>query len=239
MGAPEVHAAANLLPMMGDVEFAGLVEDIRQNGQREPIVYWCGQLIDGRNRLKACRQLEIEPLATELPADVDPVAVVLSANVHRRHLSESQRAMVAARLAIHFEPAALERKKRKSGVDTPNSGAQPDKHAGESSAHAAAIMQVGRSSVDAAKVVVKRGSRALQQAVDEGRIAVSRAAAVARDVPKREQLSAATRPGERSGRSALDQLTTWWDRATPAEQQKFIRSIDRLPEYRELRRRRR
>src|SRR5690606_33589017 len=49
-----VHPAATIFPMMDDERLRELAEDIKQNGQREPIVYWKDQLLDGRNRLKAC-----------------------------------------------------------------------------------------------------------------------------------------------------------------------------------------
>jgi len=94
-----VHPAANLFPMMVKKEFAELVEDIRQHGQEEQIIVWRGQLLDGRNRLKACEQLGIQPNIGELDGDLDPVQYVLSHNLHRRHLTETQRSMVAAKLA--------------------------------------------------------------------------------------------------------------------------------------------
>lgn len=94
----ETHPAAELFPMMSDEEYAGLLDDIHQHGQREKIVMWQGMLLDGRNRLRACLELGIKPDATELPEDSDPVAFVCSLNVHRRHLNTAQRASIAARL---------------------------------------------------------------------------------------------------------------------------------------------
>ena len=78
MADHEVHAAANLFPMMGDVEFASLVEDIRLNGQREPIVYWRGQLIDGF----------LEQSLASVPSDATLTRVVLPATRSRTKMSE-------------------------------------------------------------------------------------------------------------------------------------------------------
>jgi ParB/RepB/Spo0J family partition protein len=98
-----VHPAADIFPMMSDEELADLAEDIKANGQLHPIVLDAdGQLIDGRNRLRACELAEVEPRFTTLNGQ-DPVAHILSANVTRRHLSTSQKAMAAARLRLLTE----------------------------------------------------------------------------------------------------------------------------------------
>jgi len=93
-----IFEVANYFPMMSEDEYAGLVDDIHQHGQRQPIVMWQGMLVDGRNRLRACIQLGIEPDVRELPEDADAVAFVCSVNIHRRHLNTGQRAAIAARL---------------------------------------------------------------------------------------------------------------------------------------------
>ena len=49
-----LHPAVEIFPGMDQASFANLVEDIRTNGQHEPILLWRGQVIDGRHRLRAC-----------------------------------------------------------------------------------------------------------------------------------------------------------------------------------------
>ena len=95
--ALEIDPVANLLPSMSEEEFQGLKSDIEQNGQREPIITHNRRLIDGRHRLRACNELGIVPRVEERSLD-DPLQFVLSLNIHRRHLNESQRAMIAAQL---------------------------------------------------------------------------------------------------------------------------------------------
>jgi hypothetical protein len=54
------------------------------------------QLIDGRNRLKACKLAGVEPRFQKLDG-TDPVAFIYSANINRRDLTKSQRAMLIAK----------------------------------------------------------------------------------------------------------------------------------------------
>jgi hypothetical protein len=90
-----VHPVAELFPMLPDDELAELAEDIRINGLQQPIVLdEDGTLIDGRNRWAACQMVSVEPRFVTLNG-ADPVAYILSANVHRRHISAGQRAMIA------------------------------------------------------------------------------------------------------------------------------------------------
>src|SRR6266852_4890355 len=96
-----VHPYAASFPMLEGEELDELVEDIRINGLRHPIVLdKSGQLIDGRNRLKACELAGVKP--TFITTELDPVPYILSNNVTRRHLSKGQWAMAFA--MAHPEP---------------------------------------------------------------------------------------------------------------------------------------
>jgi ParB-like chromosome segregation protein Spo0J len=93
-----VHPFAAQFPMMTDEELTELADDISQNGLRQPIVLdRDGQLIDGRNRLAACKLAEVEPTYTTLPDGEDAEAYIVSANTQRRSLSKGQEAIVVAR----------------------------------------------------------------------------------------------------------------------------------------------
>jgi hypothetical protein len=94
----EFHDMANLFPMLDVDELKALATDILENGQREPITLFEGKILDGRNRYFACLDAGVEPLFTEYNGR-DPIGYVVSLNLKRRHLGESQRAMVAAKLA--------------------------------------------------------------------------------------------------------------------------------------------
>lgn len=93
-----VFPIADLFPLVQRDELAELAEDIAENGLQEPIVIaeingeW--MLVDGRNCLAACKLAGITPHTRILESD--PTAYVLSANVHRRHLTKGQQAMATA-----------------------------------------------------------------------------------------------------------------------------------------------
>ncbi len=101
----KVHPAAELLPLMSEEELAALTEDIRQHGLLEEIETADGMILDGRNRLKACTAAKVEPRFGEAQMNGStPTEWVLSKNLHRRHLSTSQRAMVAATAGLNLVP---------------------------------------------------------------------------------------------------------------------------------------
>jgi hypothetical protein len=86
------HPLSAAFPSMSTADQDALTDDIKANGQRDPITIFDGQVLDGWHRYQACLVLEIEPITVELSADVDPVKFVISRNMHRRHLTGSQRA---------------------------------------------------------------------------------------------------------------------------------------------------
>ena len=83
--------------MLAEESLTELANDIRQHGLREPIILFEGKVLDGRNRLAASRLAGVTPrFETWKPRAGDsPLSFVASLNLHRRHLSASQRAAIA------------------------------------------------------------------------------------------------------------------------------------------------
>lgn len=160
--AYEVHPLADLLPRMTDEEFDYLVNGIRENGQRVRIVLYEGKVLDGRHRMLACEQLGIAPLVETYTGD-NPAAHVLALNVQRRHLSPTQRAM----LATTFLPALKEEARARQA----HGQTAPGRHA-ERSAPNGAERLPGRAAEEAAQIVgvagrtVERAARILEHAPD-------------------------------------------------------------------------
>ncbi|MEI9804146.1 MAG: ParB N-terminal domain-containing protein [Pseudolabrys sp.] len=92
------HPLADLFPLIEGKDFDDLVASIKAGGQHNPIVMLNGEILDGRNRYRACLAAGVAPRFEDFGAG-DPVRFVMDHNIHRRHLNESQRGMIAAKLA--------------------------------------------------------------------------------------------------------------------------------------------
>ena len=101
----EAHKYAQLFPLASEGELAEMAADIKQRGLLHPIITVNGQILDGRNRFRACELAGVTPDFREYEG-VDPLADVISWNLHRRQLSTSQRAALAAELKPMFEAEA-------------------------------------------------------------------------------------------------------------------------------------
>ncbi len=112
-GGRAFHEVAAIFPLLEGVAFDELVADIRNHGLREPILlHPNGSIIDGRNRYRACFRAGVAPTFRTWagPNSTDAlVALVLSSNLHRRHLSESQRGMAAAKASEILKEEARKR----------------------------------------------------------------------------------------------------------------------------------
>lgn len=179
-----IHPAAELFPMMGDAELRELAEDIKANGLLERIVLHDGQILDGRNRLAACRIAEVEP-QYENPngAISSPVIYVLSKNLHRRHLTVSQRAAIAAETLPLLREEAQSRKLQnlRKGAEIPE---QPNSTVrGEAAKIAAHAAQVGASAVKQAWKVKQENPEVFEK-VKRGELTVNAAANGHTEQPK-------------------------------------------------------
>jgi N6-adenosine-specific RNA methylase IME4 len=105
----EAHSATNLFPMMPQAELVELAKDIKERGQMVPIVVYQGKILDGRNRWAACEIAGVEPRTMEWQGTGSPTAWVISLNLHRRHLTPSQRAAIAVDALPVLEAEARKR----------------------------------------------------------------------------------------------------------------------------------
>jgi hypothetical protein len=176
------HPLANIFPLMEGAAFDALVADIKANGVRDPLVMHEGLLLDGRNRWRAaetaCITITREGIKQFNPKKAgDPLAWVISKNLQRRQLDESQRAMVAARLANLKD------------------GQRSDEVSGTSIEGAATLLNVGRASVERAKTVQREAVPEIVAAVEQGHLAVSLGAPMLRRMlPKPVVIALTPRP---------------------------------------------
>jgi N6-adenosine-specific RNA methylase IME4 len=170
----EPHPFAAIFPILEGDDLAALVADIKANGLQNPIVLCDGEILDGRNRYLACAKAGV-PIRTENYGGSDPLSFVISVNLRRRHLNESQRAMVAAQLATlrrgSNQHASIEASSQSGAAD---------------------LMKVSRSAVQRARNVRKKAIPKLRRRVERGEVSVSLAEKVARlPIEDQDKLAAA------------------------------------------------
>lgn len=94
-----VHPFADQFPMLLPAEMDELVESIKANGLRNPIVLTRLEdrvlILDGRNRFAACQRAEVAPAFVFYEGD-DLAQYVIDTNTTRRNLTTGQRAMATA-----------------------------------------------------------------------------------------------------------------------------------------------
>lgn len=117
------HPACLLFPKLSREELQALSADIKVRGLLQPIVTYQEQILDGRNRLEACDLAGVEPRFVEWDGTGSPTEWAISANLFRRHLTSSQRAVVAYDLLPLLEQEAKQRQRLSKGRG--KKGAQP------------------------------------------------------------------------------------------------------------------
>jgi hypothetical protein len=150
------HEAATIYPMMAQADLEKMAEDIKKNGLQNPVTLIADKggnprVLDGRNRLFACRLANIEPSFTKY-AGKSPVAWVISLNSKRRHLTAGQLAFVALRVE---EELAKEAEKRVGGRPRSNlSQIETGSEEGRSARQAAELVGASNGYVSCAKRIL-------------------------------------------------------------------------------------
>ena len=213
IGEYPVHPVASLFPMIDDDALNALAEDIEKNGQREPIIVaYLDEamidepvVIDGRNRHAACKLAGIEPefkfVMSLNDRELSPQVIadwIISHNLHRRHLTTSQKAMVGQGYLAYLKEEAKKRQSEggRRGAEITNSGERvpaklPERgkdRSRESAEQAAKIVGTSARSIKDADFVAKNDPELAQQ-VRDSKVTVSAAAKRIREAlnPKPKQ----------------------------------------------------
>ena len=168
------HSLAEIFPLMEGDEFDALVKDIEDNGLREPIWLYEDKILDGRNRyravVKAKKQYGLKEENFRTYNGSDPLGFVVSANLHRRHLTESQRALIAARIV------------------TTKLGDNQFNKPGISNKQAAVMLGVSVATVKTAKKVAEEAAPEIKEKVLTGELRLGAAKEVIKK-PREEQVA--------------------------------------------------
>lgn len=176
IGELETHPAADAFPLLSGDAYERFRDDVKANGLLDREIWRLdGKILDGRNRIRVALELGLEPEFRDYKGD-DAIGFVVSRNMHRRHLNESQRAIVAAKLATL--PRGRPRKNRRS--------------AGLSAEQAAALLGSSERHVERARGVLEHAVPDVVQAVERGELALTAAEDIAKRPPT-EQLEALQR----------------------------------------------
>lgn len=179
------HNLADLFPLMDGEEFAAFSADIKANGLLQPIIMYQGRVLDGRNRYRACIEHDIA-ISVDSYDGGDPLGFVIASNLHRRHLSVSQRAMIGAKIANLAVGSNQYVHRITHDNETGSEFSPPLKIA-------AASVGVNVESLKQARAVRSSGTPELVKAVEQGAIVVSVASKVAK-LSNEQQRAAVAEP---------------------------------------------
>lgn len=182
---PGVHPLADLFPMLEDKHRQTFRASLSEK-QNHAVVLHLGLLLDGRNRARELIELG-KPInhVVFIGTSRQALDFVNAENLERRHLTESQRAMAAARTATlklgdnQHRTTAAPTGAPSLFVETAPAADNPPAQPLISQSEAADVYNVGRRSVQRAAVVIEKGAPELQEAVKQGDVTVSAAAEIA------------------------------------------------------------
>lgn len=193
------HPLSAAFPAMSEADQESLRDDIEANGQRDKGVVFEGMVLDGWHRYQACRALGIAFKFDEFDGK-DPVSFVLSRNLHRRHLTASQRA-AAVVAATNWRPAGVQDSKVAAAATMTNSDL-------------AKTAEVSPRTIRHAKKAHEAG---LGEAVKSGQVSAERAAEVA-DLPEQQREKALAEPAPKAKPAEKGDVTALKARITELEE---------------------
>jgi ParB-like chromosome segregation protein Spo0J len=211
MSAYRTHPLGDLFPAMSPAEYDVLLDAIRANGLRDAItLHRDGSILDGRHRARACEELGVAPITRTFDGtDSDLLELVIDLNLKRRHLNESQRALIATKVAT-------------LGRGRPsNNTAQ----AVFTQAGVAKKFSVSPDSLQRARVVLQHAEPEIVTAVESGTLTVKVAAGIAKQ-PRERQLGRLDRD-QRKAAGISRQEDDFY--RTPVEAVRALLAVEQFP----------
>lgn len=186
MARIELHPLCTLFPRLSGAEFDALRDDIAANGLRHPIVTHDGMILDGGNRYAACLAAGIKPTFAKFTGE-SIGSFVLSANMHRRHLSAGVQAAIVASVQSWGEAQPASRPKKGCNVAPLSTVADRMAQSGASERTQKMADKVAKASPELAKQVA-HGEISLPKAVQQ--IEPAKPAKASKPAPTIESLMA-------------------------------------------------
>lgn len=192
----EHHPIANIWPMMGEEQYQELKSDIEQNGCINKIWLYEGKILDGRNRYKACQELNQHFSFLEYKGD-EPIQFAISLNMKRRHLTSAQKAALAVKIEPIFAAEAKKRQQASGGdhskkadkavdqkIDQPANN-EPKKRKEQALQQAAKALNTNHEYVSKAKKIEKESPETFELLL-EGKVSMKDASKEVRKKPDKD-----------------------------------------------------
>jgi hypothetical protein len=190
------HPESRRIPDMAPGEWKSFLEDVKKRGIVEPIeITDKNEILDGRHRWKAAKELGIEKIPVRVVSPPDPIEYILSAAIERRHLTEGQKAALVLEREEYLQSLKKEADERKKASlkqyknDQKCSSVSAPGHSRKGKTFEHAGKAVGVSARTLYRVqTVKRASPELFEKVKKGEIAPKKAYSIVSSSQKRTQL---------------------------------------------------
>lgn len=202
----KTHPVAQLFPMLSDSELREMADSIKKEGLLNPCVRQNDVLLDGRNRIAACKLAGVEPHFSEYAGD-SPVAFIIGANLARRHLEKGQKIALAIEIEPHFAEEAKRRhdEQAKRNLGLPTVEKVPPSGTGKSRDQAAKSVGISGKLVSAAKAI-KAADPVRFEKVKQGKLSVAKAKKEIKAEHDKRDLDAAQKKVGESKRKSIESV---------------------------------
>ena len=174
------HPACLAFPELPKDELQSLAADIKKHGLLNAITLLNNQILEGRSRYKACKIAGVEPHFVEWAGTGSPTEWVISQNLIRRHLTSSQRAVVALELLPLLEAEAKDRQRLSCGRGKKGVKKSSNSTTNGRATETAARMTHSNFSYVAAAKDIKEHAPELLDGVRDGRLSIPEAKMLAK-----------------------------------------------------------